>query len=95
MHKYIIVFVFAIFSSFSYAQTGTLKGKVTDAMTGETIPMANLVIKSDGVVVIGGASDFDGNFTVKPINPGRYSVEVSFIGYATIIQNNVLISSNL
>ena len=93
MHKNIIIFVIALLSSFaSFAQTGTLKGKVTDAMTGETIPMANLVIKSDGVVVIGGASDFDGDFTIKPINPGRYSVEVSFIGYATIIQNNVLIS---
>ena len=93
MRKYFITFVFVAFSSLiSFAQTGTLKGKVTDAMTGETIPMANIVVKSDGVVVIGGASDFDGNFTIKPINPGSYNVEVSFIGYQTIIQTGVLIS---
>ena len=95
MHKNIIIFVITFLISLGVsAQSGTLKGTVSDAITGETIPMANIVVKSDGVTVIGGASDFDGNFTIKPINPGRYSVEISFIGYATIIQNNVLISPN-
>ena len=95
MHRNIIIFVVAFLMSFGlFAQSGSLKGTVSDAVTGETIPMANIVVKLDGVTIIGGASDFDGNFTIKPINPGRYSVEVSFIGYATIIQNNVLISPN-
>ena len=95
MHKNIILFFIVFFISFSVvAQSGTLKGKVTDAMTGETIPMANIVVKLDGATIIGGASDFDGNFTIKPINPGTYVVEVSFIGYTTIVQNNVLISPN-
>ena len=95
MYRNIIIFAITLFGSLGlFAQSGTLKGTVSDAATGETIPMANIVIKSDGVPVIGGASDFDGNFTIKPITPGRYSVEVSFIGYATIVQNNVLISPN-
>ena len=85
------VVIFLVSMSLS-AQSGTLKGTVSDAVTGETIPMANIVIKSDGVTVIGGASDFDGNFTIKPITPGNYTVEISFIGYATVRQNNVLIS---
>tara|TARA_B100001250_G_scaffold6926_1_gene5867 strand:- start:874 stop:4650 length:3777 start_codon:yes stop_codon:yes gene_type:complete len=95
MHKNIIIFVITFLTSLGLsAQSGSLKGTVSDAMTGETIPMANIVVKSDGVPVIGSASDFDGNFNIKPIEPGRYSVEISFIGYATIIQNNVLISPN-
>lgn len=95
MYRNIIIFAITLFGSLGlFAQSGTLKGTVSDAATGETIPMANIVIKSDGVPVIGGASDFDGDFTIKPITPGRYSVEVSFIGYATIVQNNVLISPN-
>jgi outer membrane receptor protein involved in Fe transport len=95
MHRNIIIFVITFFISLAgFAQSGTLKGTVSDAMTGETIPMANIVVKSDGVTIMGGATDFDGNFTIKPINPGRYTVEISFIGYATIIQNNVLISPN-
>ena len=93
MHKNTIIFVITFLTSLGlWAQSGSLKGTVSDAMTGETIPMANVIVKADGVTIIGGASDFDGNFTLKPINPGRYSVEVSFIGYATMIQTNVLIS---
>ena len=95
MHRNTIIIVITFLFSFgAFAQSGTLKGKVTDLMTGETIPMANIVIKQDGTTVIGGASDFDGNFTIKPINPGTYLVEVSFIGYQTIEQQNVLISPN-
>ena len=93
MHKNIILFVIAFCTSVSLsAQTGTLKGTVSDAQTGETIPFANIVLKSDGINVLGGASDLDGNYTIKPITPGQYNVEVSFIGYATVIQTNVLIS---
>ena len=95
MHKNTIIFVITFLTSLGlWAQSGSLKGTVSDAMTGETIPMANVIVKADGATIIGGASDFDGNFTLKPINPGRYSVEVSFIGYATMIQTNVLISPN-
>ena len=93
MHRNIIIFFVAFLAALSLsAQNGTLKGTVTDAITGETIPMANIVVKSDGVTIIGGASDFDGNFTIKPITPGTYTVEISFIGYATVRQTNVLIS---
>ena len=92
MRKNTFLFLLLIFTSYgAFSQSGTLKGKVTDASTGETIPMANIVVKLDGATVIGGASDFDGDFTIKPITPGTYTVEVSFIGYNTIIQNNVLI----
>ena len=95
MHRNTILFFIVFLASFgAFAQSGTLKGKVIDAMTGETIPMANIVVKLDGATVIGGASDFDGNYTIKPINPGTYTIEVSFIGYSTIVQNNVLISPN-
>ena len=48
MHRNIILFIVVFLTSFGvFAQSGTLKGKVTDAMTGETIPMANVVIKLD------------------------------------------------
>ena len=69
MLRNIIILVVTLLTSLGlYAQNdGTLKGTVADAQTGETIPMANIVIKSDGQTIMGGASDFDGNFTIKPI----------------------------
>ena len=80
MHKNIIIFVITFFTSLGLsAQSGSLKGTVSDAMTGETIPMANIVIKSDGVPVIGSASDFDGNYYIEV--PQGSTLEFSFVGY--------------
>lgn len=97
MGKKLLAFVFIIFSISSYAQTrpGSLKGVVTDSKTGETVPFANVVIKDNaGNILKGGATDFDGKYNLNPVNPGTYTVEVSFQGYATFKQNGVKISAN-
>ncbi len=77
-----------------WAQSGTLSGTVSDGQTGETIPTANVVIKSGEEIVNGTATDFDGNYTIKPITPGTYRVEISYIGYATKTINGVIITAN-
>ena len=76
------------------SQSGTLKGIITEYDTGEPVPMANVVLFSDGEVLGGSVADFDGNYTIKPINPGRYTLKVSFIGFATKQITEVLVSSN-
>ncbi len=63
------------------AQTATLQGKVTDAATGQALPGANVVVSSGGGALTGAASDANGNYTVKNLNAGTYTVAVSFIGY--------------
>ncbi len=71
-----------------------IKGTVTDAETGETIPMANVVIKSGQTIVQGGATDFDGMYIISPLSPGIYTVEVSYIGYSTEIISSINISTS-
>ena len=60
-----------------------LQGVLTDKETGEPIPFANVIIYQKGVEITGGQSDFDGNFVVSPIPPGKYSVKVITMGYAS------------
>ena len=48
LRKIYLVFAFAFTSSFVFAQTGTLKGVIKDAMTGEPIPFANVVAEKNG-----------------------------------------------
>ena len=57
----ILLFGFS-YSSFSQSQSGTLKGKVTENDSSEPIPMANIVIELNGVIVGGAVADFDGFF---------------------------------
>ncbi len=97
MGKKLLVLFLSFVSVYTFAQTrpGSLRGTVTDAKTGETLPTANVVIKDDGGNIIKGTtSDFDGKYNLNPVDPGSYTVECSFTGFATVIISDVLISPN-
>jgi outer membrane receptor protein involved in Fe transport len=80
-------------SSYVLAQSsGALKGKVTDAAKKEALPFANVVVELGGKMIGGVQTDFDGNYTIKPIPAGEYDVKVSLVGYQTVIMSKVLIS---
>ena len=60
------------------AQSGTLSGVVTELSSKEPIPFANISIElSDGSILTGGATDFDGKYVIKPIPQGKYTVTAS------------------
>jgi hypothetical protein len=60
---------------------GSIKGKVIDSETGEPLPFVSLTIHQGGSALYGTTTDFEGNYTVKPIQAGTYSVEVAYVGY--------------
>ena len=60
------------------AQT-VVKGKVTDAHSGDPIPFANIIFQG---TTHGTTTDFDGNFNVKTISSAD-SLVVSYMGYTT------------
>jgi outer membrane receptor protein involved in Fe transport len=82
------------FTSLAFAQTGTLKGVISDVMSGEPIPFANIIIEKGGSQYAGTTTDFDGKYTIKPIEPGSYSVKATFVGYQTIEITGVILSAN-
>lgn len=67
------------------ASQGTLKGIVTDRKTGEPLLACNVVLRQNGQIITGTTADFDGNYTIKGVKAGTYSVEFSFPGYSTLI----------
>jgi hypothetical protein len=97
MGKKLLLLLFFTISSVAFAQTrpGSLRGKVTNAKTGETIPFANIAIKNaGGSIVTGGSTDLDGKYNINPVTAGTYTVEVSSIGLGTVINSGVLVSPN-
>ena len=84
-----------IFTSSSIlAQSGSLEGKITDKNTGETVPFANVVAERNGNQIAGVTTDFDGNYTIKPLDPGTYDLIVSFVGYGQVTLEGIVVSSN-
>lgn len=59
-------------------QTGKISGKVTDSKTGETL--IGLTVKLTGAT-LGASTDIEGRYTLNNLNPGKYSLSFSYIGY--------------
>lgn len=59
------------------AQPTTIRGKVTDAATGDPLPFVNIVFTG---TTIGTTTDFDGNYQISTSNPSD-SLTASYIGY--------------
>lgn len=71
---------------------GRIRGKITDAQSGEPLIGANVVVVGTS---LGAASDVKGEYIINNIQPGIYSLRVSYIGYQTMTINNVRVSEDL
>ena len=94
LRKLYVTLSFIIAGALAMAQTGVLKGKLVDKATNETIPFANIAVDLNGNIIAQGTSDIDGNYTIKPIPPGKYSVKATYVGYQNIEIRDVIISSD-
>ena len=74
LRKIYLIAALVLTSSLAMAQTGTLKGVISEAMSGEPIPFANIIIEKNGNQSGGTTTDFDGNYTIKPVEPGNYTI---------------------
>lgn len=73
---------------------GELTGRVLDAETNEGLPFANVVVQKDKKYIGGTTTDFDGQYTIKPIQSGYYTVEVSYVGYKSSKITSVKINAD-
>lgn len=66
------------------ANIGTIEGRVVGADTGSPLATATVAIWAlpDSVLVTGAIADVSGAFEISPLDPGKYYLEASFVGYA-------------
>jgi hypothetical protein len=89
-----IITVFSFSAAvFAQAGAGTLKGIIKDAKTGTPIPFANVVVEVGGIQLGTGQSNFDGEYQIKPLDPGSYEVKTSYVGYKPIKTTGVIVSA--
>jgi hypothetical protein len=92
--KIYLTAILGLFSTLAFSQTGTLKGVITNRATGAPVDFANVVIMKNGVQQGGTSTGLDGSFTIKPIDPGTYTVKASFAGFTTFSLEGVVVSAN-
>jgi outer membrane receptor protein involved in Fe transport len=66
--------------------TGKIAGKIVDKSTGEPVVGVNVVVVG---TTLGAATDVNGEFTILFVPPGKYSVQISNIGYKKVLVSDV------
>ncbi len=89
--KYIVTSALFLLTIVSQAQTGKIIGKIVDAKTGETLPGATVLIEG---TTKGASSDFDGNFSLGGLQPGKYTIIASYITYDNKKFVDVVVKAN-
>ena len=88
---FLLVFAICPFA-FSQNVGQTIRGKVVDAVTQTPLPGATVVVV-DSNPQLGTITDGDGQFRLWNIQPGRYDILVSFIGYEDYLFREILVGS--
>ncbi len=73
------------------AQTGTIKGRVTDANTNETLPSVRVSVEG---TYYGALTDGDGNFEIKGVKPGDYTIVVTMAEYGDKKYTGITVKAN-
>ena len=79
-----------LLSSSTVLAQSTISGSVKD-QNGEPVPGANVTLKG---TTLGANSDFDGNFEIRNVENGTYTIVVSSIGFDNFTQEVIVNSSN-
>ncbi len=85
MRRYLI-FIFSVLMTGNALQAqsesrGSIMGRLTDKeMEGEPLPFANVLLKGTSK---GATTDLEGIYAIEKLEPGKYTVVFSFIGYET------------
>lgn len=92
--QYMLIFLASLMllCTVADAQTGEVRGKLTDAVTGESLPGVNIIVGEGG----GAAADESGNYRLE-LTPGEHRLTFRFIGYkdevsvVNVMENEVVV----
>lgn len=90
--RYLMTLIVSLIAISAFAQSGKIRGVVTDAETGEPIIGASVIIEG---TTKGNATDINGEYIILNVEPGTYNLEFSYIGYSQTTVQDVRVSIDL
>ena len=78
----------------SLCAQGQILGIVLDKNTNNPIEYATIILKQGGKILEGTISKPDGSFILTISANGDFIIEVSFLGYQTIVKDNISVQKN-
>lgn len=88
----VLLFLYSlIYCGIAYAQGKvSIIGKVTDKSNNEELIGANVLVVG---TTSGSSTDIDGNYSIKNLNPGSYSLKISYVSYQSMVIEKVEVKS--
>lgn len=95
MKKLLTLLMFIGTSVALKAQSGEISGKVTDE-NGEGVISGTVVVVDEkgNNTSVGTITDFDGNYSLKPLKPGSYNLRFSYVGYGPQVRRGVIVGAD-
>jgi outer membrane receptor for ferrienterochelin and colicin len=87
-NRWLILLLALVAAVATAAETGRLRGRVTDARTGEPLVAANIIV--DGTD-LGGATDANGEYLISNVQVGVVTLTASYISYQAQKKTHVLV----
>jgi iron complex outermembrane receptor protein len=89
-HIYMIFFFFISNNIF-----GQIKGVIVDSNTNAPVEYATIILKQGETILEGTISQPNGSFLLPVSYKDRLSLEISFMGYQTLLMENIKINKNI
>ncbi|MDL2265219.1 TonB-dependent receptor [Parabacteroides sp. OttesenSCG-928-G07] len=92
----ILLLTLLCFSSYSYAESSLIKGKIVDASNNQPIDFADVFLFIEGSEnpLKQTFPDKDGSFTFNELNNGNYNILIRLIGYDVITRAEIAVSGS-
>ncbi len=91
--KFVAAFTLLANTAFAQQGAGAIKGTLLDDEK-QPIPFANVVALTGGSIVGQGQTDFDGNYTIKPLKAGTYTLKATCVGFSPLQMEKVGVTSD-
>ena len=72
-------------------ETGKISGQIIAKDTGEPLAGANIVVED---MLLGSSTDLDGMYFILHLPPGKYTLTITYLGYAEMHIENVRVRSD-
>jgi hypothetical protein len=86
----LMIVMLILHNGYGQEGSGTITGRVLDAMTNQPLPGANVVVSG---LTLGAATDSEGQFRIERLPFGTYSLRTTMVGYMPLVTTDVVVSS--
>ena len=88
---YLTIAILSLYSN-AFGQYGEIRGTVTDKLSGKSLPGATVTWTFQGLLK-GTVTNDKGEYLIKPLIPGTYDLEISYVTYKRQPFSSVIISA--